>query len=268
VSLVKSPVLTAAKLAANRANARKSTGPRSDMGRSRVALNALRHGRWASRKLFRLHLLLAGEDLALYNWIYEEVCVALKPATEAEWRRMDRLARQVWCFLVLRPMGWPDGWPKFRPGAWPAQGPARRRPTRSSVWCLLSSPERQKSWRRPRYAVRACPGRVMGESSYWLQLSRNTYLKFWVRRRRRAPEPRPESSASARRGAKKPASGRFRQLCGTLWNKATMFFRMKRCETYAPPSTRLAAGEAGSGAIRTAGIGAGPAQTSGSVTFA
>ncbi|HEY6291926.1 MAG TPA: hypothetical protein VI455_10255 [Terriglobia bacterium] len=44
MSLVKSSVLTPAKLAANRANALKSTGPRSDRGKRRSSINAWRHG--------------------------------------------------------------------------------------------------------------------------------------------------------------------------------------------------------------------------------
>ncbi len=39
--LVKSPILTPARLAANRRNALKSTGPRTAAGKRRVALNAL-----------------------------------------------------------------------------------------------------------------------------------------------------------------------------------------------------------------------------------
>ncbi len=42
--LRKSPTGTPSLLAANRANARKSTGPRTSEGKGRVALNALRHG--------------------------------------------------------------------------------------------------------------------------------------------------------------------------------------------------------------------------------
>src|SRR5271167_2228443 len=45
--LRKSPVRTAALLAANRANAQKCTGPRTPQGRARVALNVLKHGAYA-----------------------------------------------------------------------------------------------------------------------------------------------------------------------------------------------------------------------------
>ncbi|HEV2425538.1 MAG TPA: hypothetical protein VGZ29_11985 [Terriglobia bacterium] len=45
--LRRSPKLTPASLAARRANALKSTGPRTEQGKARVALNPLRHGRYA-----------------------------------------------------------------------------------------------------------------------------------------------------------------------------------------------------------------------------
>ena len=45
MSLRKSPTRTAASLAANRANAQKSTGPRTAGGKARARLNRLRHGR-------------------------------------------------------------------------------------------------------------------------------------------------------------------------------------------------------------------------------
>ena len=44
MSLRKSPTLTPAFLAANRRNARKSTGPRTPGGKSRSRLNSLRNG--------------------------------------------------------------------------------------------------------------------------------------------------------------------------------------------------------------------------------
>ncbi len=55
MSLRKPPTLTPARLAANRRNAQKSTGPRTAQGKTRSRLNGLRHG-WRSpiyRTLFR-----------------------------------------------------------------------------------------------------------------------------------------------------------------------------------------------------------------------
>lgn len=45
--LCRSRTLTSASLAARRANALKSTGPRTEQGKARVALNPLQHGRYA-----------------------------------------------------------------------------------------------------------------------------------------------------------------------------------------------------------------------------
>ena len=53
MSLRKSPTRTPALLAANRANAVKSTGPRTREGKARVARNALRHG-FQARSFFSL----------------------------------------------------------------------------------------------------------------------------------------------------------------------------------------------------------------------
>jgi len=44
MSLRKSPVVSAAMLAANRANAQKSTGPRTEAGKAISSLNRLKHG--------------------------------------------------------------------------------------------------------------------------------------------------------------------------------------------------------------------------------
>lgn len=73
MSLRKRPTLTPALLAANRANAQKSTGPRTVQGKNRIVLNALKHGRHA--RTFRDKLLRARskEDAELFQWILEQV---------------------------------------------------------------------------------------------------------------------------------------------------------------------------------------------------
>jgi hypothetical protein len=89
--------------AANRANAQKSTGPRTRTGKAEVALNALQHGAYTDR-FFRSHLVLAHEDVALYDWIYRQICEHFCPVGKAQWARAERLARQG---LVYLPEGLP-----------------------------------------------------------------------------------------------------------------------------------------------------------------
>ena len=214
--LVKFPVLTPAKLAANRANARKSTGPRSYRGKCRVTLNALRHGRCASPKLFRSRLAAVHEEVALYDWIYKMICDVVRPVGKAEWRTMNQMACRAWCFLA-RPQG------------------RRPLPTRSSLWCQLRLQRRHGG--SGRYAVKASVGRVLNPTAYWLKFDESTYLKFWVRRRRqpsnRGPDTTGKSVVWMAGWLAGSVVGRLRLFLGSLRNKATMLFRIISSMNYA-----------------------------------
>ncbi len=98
MALRKSPVRTAAMLAANRANAQKCTGPSTAQGKARVALNALKHGRRADRLPERL--LRAGdrEGEALYRWFRAEITAAFGRGRAQEERRCDQIAAAAWCW--------------------------------------------------------------------------------------------------------------------------------------------------------------------------
>src|SRR5580658_9701581 len=105
MSLRRSPRLTLASLAARRANALKSTGPRTEHGKARATLNALKHGRHAIRLPERLAQ--AGCPAAEARWhaIRDRVAQGFETAghgTESdvtkyrrEQRRMDQLANWV-----------------------------------------------------------------------------------------------------------------------------------------------------------------------------
>jgi hypothetical protein len=95
--LRKSPVRTAAMLAANRANAQKCTGPSTSEGKARVALNALRNGRKAVRLPEKL--LQAGdrEGAALYRWFRAGITATFGTGRPAEERRADQIAAAAWC---------------------------------------------------------------------------------------------------------------------------------------------------------------------------
>jgi len=82
MSLRKSPTRTPAFLAANRANAQKCTGPRTPEGKTRVALNALRHGLKA--RSFFSHLAKSRRIRDEFRGLYEP-CTPRFARTRGEW---------------------------------------------------------------------------------------------------------------------------------------------------------------------------------------
>jgi hypothetical protein len=106
MSLRKSPRRTSALLVANRANSRKSTGPRTDQGKARVSLNRLKHGQHAGRSApLRERLVRAGyhHQAALYDRVRSCILEAFgsashgaEPTRPEERRAVNRLAAKVW----------------------------------------------------------------------------------------------------------------------------------------------------------------------------
>ncbi|HWU40598.1 MAG TPA: hypothetical protein VN203_23375 [Candidatus Acidoferrum sp.] len=94
MSLRKSPVRTPALLAANRANAQKSTGPRTPQGKSRVVLNALRHGRRSPNFLATLRK--SGQGVEEFLGILQALFVALLPQNKKEMKWVSQTAAYVW----------------------------------------------------------------------------------------------------------------------------------------------------------------------------
>ena len=78
------------KIAANRANAKKSTGPKTEAGKERSAQNAVKH-RLTSRRFW-----LADEERADYLARQEALYDALRPQSEAEARLVDLAAMSLW----------------------------------------------------------------------------------------------------------------------------------------------------------------------------
>ena len=108
MSIRRSPRLTPRSLAARRANALKSTGPRTPCGKARVSLNALKHGRAmgpAGRApRFRERLLRAGYPYqeALYGDLRSCLAQAFG-ARSPYWRRqVDQFAASAWCVVMGR----------------------------------------------------------------------------------------------------------------------------------------------------------------------
>ena len=105
MSLTRPRRLTPASLAARRANALKSTGPRTARGKARVGFNALKLGLNADRSArLRDRLIRAGfaREEALYGQIRSRIAQTFGVSTPEERAWCDRLATQVWC-LTLRP---------------------------------------------------------------------------------------------------------------------------------------------------------------------
>ena len=107
MSLRRRPTLTPAMLAANRSNARKSTGPRTVEGKNRIVLNALKEGRHARNLGDNLRRAKSQGDAELFEWILCQVRTAFRlHGWEEDERKAERLARRVWCELVREERRW------------------------------------------------------------------------------------------------------------------------------------------------------------------
>jgi hypothetical protein len=83
-------VSSPAQIAANRRNAKKSTGPKTTNGKASSRLNALTHGLTAET------CLLPGESLADFECLHAQLVAEFTPATVMEEILVDRLAGLVW----------------------------------------------------------------------------------------------------------------------------------------------------------------------------
>jgi hypothetical protein len=96
--LCRSPKLTPARLAACRANARKSTGPRTAAGKARSSLDALKHGRYARCLARSLERARENEQQGLYWNIVGTISRHYRVDWNREQSTAECLARQVWCY--------------------------------------------------------------------------------------------------------------------------------------------------------------------------
>lgn len=81
---------TQKQLAANRANALKSTGPKTKKGKSVSKLNAMKHGLQAE------HLLLPGEDERDFHDLQDELFEALAPEDSLEIGLAEQVVAAMW----------------------------------------------------------------------------------------------------------------------------------------------------------------------------
>jgi hypothetical protein len=82
--------VSARKLAANRANAKKSTGPRTVAGKRRCSKNAVTHG------LFCNDMVLPGEDRKFFEQFRHAVLLELRPMNVIELMIVDRIVIAQW----------------------------------------------------------------------------------------------------------------------------------------------------------------------------
>ena len=82
---------TKRQVAANRANAEKSAGPRTPEGKSRSRRNALKHGLTANHLI-----LLQNEDPDEFVSFHDKVSAQLAPKTELGALEVDRLVGLLW----------------------------------------------------------------------------------------------------------------------------------------------------------------------------
>jgi hypothetical protein len=83
-------VVSRKQLEANRANAKLSSGPKSDAGKARSRMNALKHG-FSSREI-----VLEGEDADQFDALRAQLKVEFDPSSVIERELVDRLAGLLW----------------------------------------------------------------------------------------------------------------------------------------------------------------------------
>lgn len=93
--------LSARKLAANRRNARKSTGPRTFIGKLNASRNNLQHGRRSGKSKTSLWVFYAsmrelGEDPDEFSRLRQDLIESFEPQTAAEEMLVDDLAARRW----------------------------------------------------------------------------------------------------------------------------------------------------------------------------
>src|SRR5438874_1507155 len=76
--------------ARNRANAQKSTGPKTDCGKTRCAMNATKHG------LAGQTVVLPGEDLAAFEALHKRFFLDLRPQGILEEQCVETLTNKAW----------------------------------------------------------------------------------------------------------------------------------------------------------------------------
>jgi hypothetical protein len=160
------------QLAANRANAKKSTGPRTPEGKARSAFNNLRHGLYSDRPL------LPHEDHDAFRDFAIPVYLDLNPAPGVERALVRNIVDLAWRLRRVGPAASPAVASPLR-GTPPGRLPPRRRPPppprgrpRALPYLPRHPPARRSRRPRPR-PFRSRRGFVRIEPGKWLRPVRN-----------------------------------------------------------------------------------------------
>ena len=79
------------QLKANRANAMRSTGPKSILGKARSSMNACKHGLTCAKQI-----VVGDEDVAEFELLRANFIEDLKPQSAVEYELVDQLAMDAW----------------------------------------------------------------------------------------------------------------------------------------------------------------------------
>jgi hypothetical protein len=82
---------TLKQILANRRNAQKSTGPRTEAGLEKVSKNSRKHG------LTGMFEVLEGEDQEMFDGLLNQLMEEEKPACVAEVELVKKMAEHTWC---------------------------------------------------------------------------------------------------------------------------------------------------------------------------
>ena len=88
--------LTPRELESRRKNAKKSTGPRSEAGKRRAALNALKYGRYTGPHTLEHTMLLLGEDPHEFHDFRDSLMASRQPADAVEQMLVEDIAVLTW----------------------------------------------------------------------------------------------------------------------------------------------------------------------------
>jgi hypothetical protein len=193
---------TLAKIAANRQNAMKSTGPRTAAGKAAAGANAIAHGLRSAAPV------IPGEDPADWEAYRAGVVAALAPAGTLEAELADRVASLSW---RLRRAGRPGRDPGGRPGRDDRRRPRRAGPAVARLTTAATTARPLPPWVR---SAECPPGRRRAAGGVTSSVNRRTVrggvrsTRWGLHRRKARVEEYPRLTMASFR-----AAGAFRQRC-------------------------------------------------------